>query len=321
MTRSKTKDAADFIIEAPPKGGGQSYSASRIKRRRRTKAEIENIHAAMIELVQELAPMTLRQLFYALVVRDIVEKTEAEYESVCVQLLKLRRGGLIPWSDISDHTRWVRRPRTHNSMADALKATARLYRRSLWSDAEDRVEVWCEKDALAGIIADVTTEFDVPLYVSRGFSSDSYLYNAAESIKLDSRPLAIYEFGDNDPSGVAARNATERKLREFLGRRQKRVTFMRAAVTPEQIRNWALPSRPTKREGNSHAATFVGDSVELDAIPPDTLRMLVRTCIEFHIDPRQLEVTRAAEESERDLLRQWEKCIRSGMSPPSVPSA
>jgi hypothetical protein len=81
------------------------------------------------------------------------------------------------------------------------------------------------------------------------------------------------------------------------------VHFVRAAVTPEQIASLRLPSRPTKREGNRHAAGFVGDSVELDAIPPDTLRALVREAIERHVDPRQLQVTRAAESSERAFLR------------------
>jgi hypothetical protein len=35
--------------------------------------------------------------------------------------------------------------------------------------------VWTEKDALAGVLVEVTVEYDVPLMVSRGFASVSYL--------------------------------------------------------------------------------------------------------------------------------------------------
>jgi len=278
-----------------------TYRASSIKRRRRTKARLAQLHDAMIEIIGIAAPMTLRQLFYALTVSGIIAKEEREYAAVGVQLLKLRRRGLVPWRAIADNTRWVRRPRTFRGPQDALAQTARFYRRSLWADAEIRVEVWCEKDAIAGVIIDVTDEMDVPFYVARGFASETYAYEAAENIVDDGRPCFVYEFGDHDPSGVAASNVLRQKLIRFVAGRAE-VSFIRAAVTPAQIASWNLPSRPTKRAGNTHAAAFVGDSVELDAVPPDTLRHLVRECIERHVDRQRLAVTIAAEQSEREYL-------------------
>jgi hypothetical protein len=277
------------------------YRASPIKRHRRTRSELAELHRAMIRSVKSLSPMTLRQLFYALTVQGIIAKDEREYAAVGVQLLKLRRQGLIPWSAIADNTRWVRRPTTYRGPQHAIAATARFYRRALWSDADVRVEVWCEKDAIAGVIIDVTDELDVPFYVARGFASETYAYEAAEHIVADGRPCFIYEFGDHDPSGVAASDVLRRKLVNFVGTRAE-VQFVRAAVTPQQIADWSLPARPTKRENNTHARNFDGDSVELDAIPPDLLRRLVRDCIERHIDQRKLAVTLAAEESERAYL-------------------
>lgn len=260
------------------------------------------MRAAMRATVDRQRPMTLRQLFYALTVQGIVDKTEQAYAMVGHQLLKMRREGVIPWADISDNTRWVRRPRTYFGIDHALRLTAETYRRSAFAQVEDRVEVWCEKDALAGIIMDVTAVYDVPLYVSRGFTSDSYLHEAAESIADDGRPCHIYEFGDHDPSGVAASQATMRKLFEYVGDGAD-VTFTRMAVTPAQIRILGLPSRPTKREGNSHAAGFEGDSVELDALPPDDLRYLVEAAIKRHIPDATLSALQAAEASEREALR------------------
>ena len=79
----------------------------------------------------------------------------------------------------------------------------------------------------------------------------------------------------------------------------------RVALTEEQIAEFDLPTRPTKREGNRHAKHFDGDSVELDALPPDELRALVCACIEQHVSADALAVLRAAEESERELLEAW----------------
>jgi hypothetical protein len=50
----------------------------------------------------------------------------------------------------------------------------------------------------------------------------------------------------------------------------------RIALTEEQIVRYNLPTRPTKREGNTHASNFDGDGVELDALPPQVLRDMVR---------------------------------------------
>jgi hypothetical protein len=79
----------------------------------------------------------------------------------------------------------------------------------------------------------------------------------------------------------------------------------RSALTEEQIEKFYLPTRPTKRSGNSHAKNFEGDSVELDALPPGDLRAMVREVIEQHVSPAVTEALRVAEESERDLLRAW----------------
>lgn len=278
-----------------------AYRASPIKRHRRTKAEVEALRTEIVSTVRRLRPMTLRQLFYVLVTTGVVEKAENEYAMIGHQLLKLRRESIIRWSAIADNTRWMRKPSTYRSIEEALRETAEFYRRDLWINARARVEVWCEKDALAGVIGDVTEEYAVPLYVSRGFASDSYLYSAAEHIIKDGRPVYIYEFGDHDPSGVLSMQTTKRKLAEFINGRVD-VEFIRAAVTPQQIAAWKLPTRPTKRKGNRHAKGFKGASVELDAIDPDRLRWLARSAITRHISKRALRIAQAAEESERQQL-------------------
>ena len=85
----------------------------------------------------------------------------------------------------------------------------------------------------------------------------------------------------------------------------------RVALTEAQIKRYRLPTRPTKRKGNTHAIDFEGDSVELDALPPRILREMVREAIGRHVSPAQTYILREAEESERELLRMW----RPGATP------
>ena len=79
------------------------------------------------------------------------------------------------------------------------------------------------------------------------------------------------------------------------------ITFERLAVTPEQITELDLPTRPTKNT-DTRARNFAGGSVEVDAIPAPTLRTIVSDAIEQHIDPHALRQTRLVEESERTYL-------------------
>jgi hypothetical protein len=112
----------------------------------------------------------------------------------------------------------------------------------------------------------------------------------------------IYQLGDHDPSGVAAWDDIQHKLRDFVYD-DIELIFERIAVTPEQIITMRLPTRPTKLS-DTRAAKFDGESVEVDAIPSSVLRRLVRDAIEQWIDPDALRLTRIAEESEREILEQ-----------------
>ena len=104
--------------------------------------------------------MTVRGVFYQATVAGIVPKTEAGYKnSVGRTLVQMRRSGQLPYSWIADNTRWQRKPQTFSSLEQALQHSAEYYRRSLWTDQPVYVEVWSEKDALAGVFASVTQEW------------------------------------------------------------------------------------------------------------------------------------------------------------------
>jgi len=188
---------------------------------------------------------------------------------------------------------------SHGDLADMLNLSRDTYRKALWMEQPRYVEVWIEKAALIGVVLPVTAEWDVPLLPCRGYPSLTYLYEAAEEIKEISKPTSIYYFGDHDPSGCHISVKIEEELRKFAP--EVELAFERVAVNEHQIAEWNLPTRPTKKT-DSRAKNFRGESVELDAIPPQKLRHLVRNCIEANIDQERLDRTRIVEEFEKETL-------------------
>jgi len=268
---------------------------------RRTKAEMQGLREQIYAILENYHPQTVRQLFYQLVSAGSIPKTEAAYQGIVVRLCgQMREDGELPWDWIADSTRWMRKPDSYSSIEEALRRTNETYRRNLWADQRAYVEVWVEKEALAGVLYEITEEWDVPLMVVKGFPSKDFVHGAAEAIELEDKPAYLYYFGDQDPSGLWIWRDVQSKIRRYAP--DADVTFERVAVTLEQIKQYRLPTRPTKRKGNSHAKNFRGQSVEVDALPPATLQELVRGVIEQHIDTRQLRITKVVEQSEREGL-------------------
>lgn len=282
------------------------YGPSPTKRPRRTRAELKTLDAFLASVVEEIKPATVRQVFYQAVVRGLVPKDEGKgYKLVQRRLVKLRETGEVPYGWITDNVRVVRGHNRYDGPDDYASVAAEFYRRDYWADSPVNVEVWLEKDALAGVLVPVVVEeCGLDLHVTRGYASVSYLQSAADFIRADGRPTYVYLLTDFDPSGLGIAGTVAAEL----VRRSSPVEVLveRLAVDRSQIDAWALPTRPTKTT-DSRARAFVREhgtgSVELDAIPPAVLRTLVREAIERHMDPDRLRIMRLAEEDERDILR------------------
>jgi hypothetical protein len=283
---------------SPGRGRGRPLSPEVTERRRR-----------LTEMAEEFQPATIRQLYYQAEVAGLVPKTDAGYRAVQHDLLVLRQQGAVEYDWISDSTRWMRKSRSYRGIGHFLRLTIDTYRRDLWYSAPVYLEFWIEKDALAGTVLSETNPYDVPLMVAKGFSSETYLYEAAQAIAAKGKPAYIYAFFDHDPSGRHSAKHIERKLREFAP--DAEIYFELVGVTEQQIKEWSLPTRVTKREDNRHANNFEGDSCELDSIRPDLLRDLVRECIERHVDQDSLATLQAAEKSEREALEMFAQSWRA----------
>jgi hypothetical protein len=261
----------------------------------------------LIAKARELGPVTVRGLYYQAEVAGIpgITKADGDYNKVQQQVLKLRRAGRLPYRHISDLTRWMRKPSTFDGVEDILQSTVATYRKSLWSHTKDYVEIWCEKDALAGTIYPVTSEYDVPLMVTRGFSSETFAFSAIEAREDDTRDYYVYYLGDFDRAGQDAADSLWEKLSRFHKefKCQFEMTFDQLAVTEEQIQEMGLSTREPKRKSAADIGWPYDFACELDAIDANTLRDIVRECIEQHLPKHELEILKVAEESEREQLR------------------
>jgi len=261
------------------------------------------IRSAVHDLTDTYERMTVRQVFYALEVAEIVEKTEAGYRQVQAQVLRMRREGLLSWEFITDGTRWQRKPESFDTVEDAMTMMARTYRRDLWQAQDMRIEVWLEKDALADIVTGVTDEWDVSLMVSRGQSSATFLWRAAMAAQAAWTQMGvatfIYALYDRDAGGRRAARTIERDLPGHAP--GVPIHFTLLGVTDEQVEAWDLPTRPAK-QSDPEADKFDGRAVELDAIPPDRLIGLVDNAIMGHVDARAWGIEQAVEREEREVL-------------------
>jgi hypothetical protein len=279
-----------------------------------TKAELADRSQRIADLIGDMEhPVTVRQVFYAATVAGIVAKTDDGpgngYDIVQRVLSQSRTDGIVPWRWIIDNTRRTILPSMWGSPAEILRAVAQQYKRDPWAEQDEAVSIWLEKDALAGVLESVTMPLGVPLNVMRGFTSKSQAKTACETFEQSDRPMHVYHLGDYDPSGLVATDALENFLRKNC---TNEIHFERLALTPKQIKQWKLPTRPTKTGGNRHAVNFGGDeSCELDAIPPDKFRALVRGAIMQHIDTDTLAEVTERENDEKAVLLKVARSLKS----------
>lgn len=259
---------------------------------------------AIVLVAAEYARLSVRQLYYQLVARGVVEKTERAYKRVCDASAQMRLDGSLDYRQVVDGHRSRRVVYAHTGLGHALENAQAMYRRNHWLDQPEAVEVWCEKDALSGVIQPVCDRYGVTYVATRGFPSITLRYESAQALKQTDKPATICYFGDHDASGQRISANLEAELRQHGAD----VTVKRVALNPDQVSRFALPTRPGKRSDSRHAAfaaRFGDASVELDALPPDVLTDLVADAILSRIDRAAWDATEAVEELSGGRSRRW----------------
>ena len=175
-----------------------------------SKANIERltiINNIIEQYAEQGYKLTLRQLYYQLVSKDIIPNRVQEYQKLSGLLVKGRMGGVVDWDAIEDRIRRPQIPYKYDGVADAIQDTARTYRRDRQEGQSIYIEVWVEKDALSGVLKRVTQKYHIYLMVNRGYTSCTALYDTAQRAAYylkykDRGNFHILYFGDHDPSGL-----------------------------------------------------------------------------------------------------------------------
>jgi hypothetical protein len=144
----------------------------------KTRAVMEQVNAILDEFAVQGFIMTLRQLYYQFVSRDLIENSVPAYKRLGTIVNDGRLAGLIDWSAIEDRTRSLITHSSWDSPEEIVAAVARQYREDVWQGQIYRPEVWIEKSALLGVVEPVCNEFRVPYFASIGNNSQSEQYKA-----------------------------------------------------------------------------------------------------------------------------------------------
>lgn len=254
--------------------------------------------------------LTLRQLYYQFVARDLLPNQQKEYKRLGGIVNDARLAGELDWDAIVDRTRGLRRSSTWESPAEIIDSCAKQFHVDLWRGQSFRPEVWIEKDALVGVISDVCWELDVPYFSCRGYTSQSEMWSAARRLGdyyKDGRVPVIIHLGDHDPSGIDMSRDIKDRLNMFLQHEgHGDVMFRRVALNRDQIEKYKPPPNPAKLT-DARAGSYVKEhgnkSWELDALSPVTMSTLIRNEISFLQNKKQWRIRERVRAEGREQLQ------------------
>ena len=250
--------------------------------------------------------LTLRQLYYQFVARDLLANTEKNYKRLGDIVSKGRIAGLLDWSAIVDRTRVLRQLPHWNSLNHVLDACARQFRYDTRAKQPEYIEVWVEKEALAGVVVPICKKYDVPCLVCRGYVSQSAMWQASDRFEDDDidneRPATIIYLGDHDPSGIDMVRDIDDRLNILFG---VSVDIERIALTTDQIGEYEPPPNPAKvtdTRYRDYVRIHGEDCWELDSLPPDVLSHILEDAILAHTDMAIAKAEEKRQEQARQKL-------------------
>jgi hypothetical protein len=249
--------------------------------------------------------MTLRQLYYQLVAKNIIANKLSEYSKLSVLLTDARMYGLIDWDFIEDRVRVRKMASEFADIPELIDVAISSYRRQRWDDQEYYVEVIVEKNALIGVLDPICRDYHVSIFPNVGYGSTTVIHELAERFeqKQDKKCILLY-FGDHDPSGEDMVRDIKNRLDIF----EVDVEVIKVALTIEQVQQYNLPPNPAKMSdprASNYVAEHGSNSWELDALPPNVLVDLLTNAIEEYIDMDKYTAVRELEEKEKQQLEDY----------------
>ena len=250
---------------------------------KRFNPETELMIAKLNEIIREYTSkgyvLSLRQVYYQLVARGVVENSLQSYKRIGNIVSDARLAGLIDWSAIEDRNRETITPPMWDSPAQIVEAAASQFAIDRWADQDYHVEVCVEKAALEGVLIPVCKRLGIRFTANRGYSSSSALYEMGKRLHSKARSegkiIYVIYLGDFDPSGVDMTRDVAVRLELFSG---VNMEVKRLALNFDQVEELHPPENPAKltdSRAKAYIAKYGDSSWELDAVSPEKLVELV----------------------------------------------
>ncbi len=268
--------------------------------RAKSRAVIDKANEIIAEYAAQGYSLTLRQLYYQFVARDLIPNTERSYKSLGSIINDARLAGYIDWLAIEDRTRNVSAAPHWDSPADVMQAARDSYQIDMWADQPRRVEVWIEKNALTGVIHDTCRQLHVPYFACIGYVSQSEQWRAYQ--RSTNHPLTILHLGDHDPSGIDMTRDNAERLADVFG---GDVELKRIALNMDQIDEYAPPPNPAKVTDSrfeQYLLMYGAESWELDALEPSVINELIVNEVALLRDDELFDEAQARYEMDCDTL-------------------
>lgn len=293
------------------------------KFRNETLSIIANANAILNDYAQQGYDLTLRQLYYQFISRDLLPESyidkstgtknnQKSYDRLGAVINDARMAGLIDWNHIVDRTRNLESLGHWETPADIMRSAAYSYRIDKWERQDYRPEVWIEKDALRGVVTRVCELYDVPHFSCRGYSSQSEMWRAAQRmlrhIQNGKVPYIIH-LGDHDPSGIDMSRDILDRLHDFISYHNYGALFYvkRIALNWDQVQQYSPPPNPAKMTDsrvNDYISKFGDESWELDALEPTVISDLISEQITNIVNMDIWEEDQEREKREKNEVRQ-----------------
>lgn len=294
--------------------------------RKKSLAIIEQANSIITEYQNAGYNLTLRQLYYQFVARDIILNSDKEYKKLGSVINDGRLAGLIDWDSITDRTR-LSRGNTHwDSPQEIITAIGKQFKIDTRANQNYYIEVWVEKDALIGVLERICTQLDVPYFSCRGYVSQSSMWEAAQRfsnkqcydstetwIEKGSRKGLLIHLGDHDPSGIDMTRDIQERFNMFGAV----VKVLRIALTQGQIDKYNPPPNPAKITDSrftGYVEKYGESSWELDALEPQVISALIENVIADHTDEdKRDELLKIQDNHRENILKvafKWESVVK-----------
>lgn len=261
--------------------------------------------------------LTLRQLYYQFVARNLIPNEEREYKRLGRLITLARESGVMDWYAIEDRGRMAFGTSTEEDPSTVVSGIEDGLLFDQWARQDTYLEVWVEKSALEGVVSRPCEKWDVTYMACKGYLSASEAWRAGlrfqHAIHQGKRPVLIH-LGDHDPSGLHMTVDNRRRLRMFA--ESHGIEVRRIALNMDQVEEYGPPPNPAKQTDSRYAGYALDhgeSSWELDALDPSVLDKLITDTLEEYVDRavwlETLDMQKEARRPLAALSANWDQVV------------